>query len=381
VARRLDDERRARMLTRLCLTGVAAHLVVILVQALAHRMAMIPLATRLAMDAVLLVAPLARRWTGSVHIGALLASSAVAVGLPAIALEGDGVNSPMIVTLPLIPLLMAPLLGRRGSLLVGAALLAGLGVVAVFGGAGPLEAPGLHADRLIRGLILGGCVAIAALTAFLHERERGTMEGALRALATRLQDESTHDVLTRLFNRRYLDDRLAAEMSFARRHGTDLSVVLIDVDHFKAVNDLHGHGAGDDVLTEVASRLQHCLRAEDVAARLGGEEFVAILRTTNLAAARIVAERIRGVIEATAVRLQPISIPITISAGCASLGQTRAANPKELLAAADAQLYAAKRAGRNRVMSADPAAAQGPTTSSYPAKSTPPRLSRSTIHR
>jgi diguanylate cyclase (GGDEF)-like protein len=337
------------MLTAICLSAAAAHLLVIIVQALLHRIQMGPLATRLAMDVVLVSAPLVRRWTGSVHIASLFVGTAVAIGLPAIALQTGGLTSPMLVTMPLVPLLMSAFVGRRGTLFVGAALLVGVAVVAMLGGA--TVEPGLRPDLTARGTILGACVVFAALGAFLHERERSAREDTLRALAARLQDESTHDALTRLYNRRYLDERLAAEMSFARRHGTELSVVLIDVDHFKDVNDRYGHGVGDDVLTEVASRLLHCLRAEDVAARFGGEEFVAVLRTTDVAAARVVAERIRRAIEATMVRLPTVSIAITVSAGCASLVQTRAASPRALLEAADAGLYAAKRAGRNRVMS------------------------------
>jgi len=351
---RLDAGRRARMLTAVCLAAAAAHLLVIVVQALLHRLQTGPLVTRLAMDVVLLSAPLVLRWTGSVRVASLVAGTAAAVGLPAIALQSGGLTSPMIVTMPLVPLLMSAFVGRRGTLVIGGALLVGLAVVAVFGGAGPVESPGLRPDLAVRGAILGACVALATVGAFLHERERNTMEGALHALAARLQDESTHDALTGLFNRRYLDDRLAAEMSFARRHGTDLAVVVIDVDHFKEVNDRHGHGSGDDVLTEIARRLHRCLRAEDVAVRFGGEEFVALLRTTDLAAARVVAERIRRVIEATAIRLRKDSVPITVSAGCASLVQTRATTPRALLEAADLGLYAAKRGGRNRVMSADP---------------------------
>ena len=354
VAVRLDTGRRERMLTAICLTAAAAHLLVIIVQALLHRLQMGPLATRLAMDVVLVTAPLVRRWTGSLHIASLFVGVAVSVGLPAIALQTGGLTSPMIVAVPLVPLLMSAFIGRRGTVFIGAALLVGLAVVATVGGPSSVDLAGVRADLGPRGMILGACVVLASLGAFLHERARGGLEDALRALAARLQDESTHDALTRLFNRRYLDERLAAEMSFARRHGTDLCVVLFDVDHFKQVNDRHGHGVGDDVLTEVGSRLQHCLRAEDVAARFGGEEFVAVLRTTDLAAAHVVAERIRGVMEATAVRLPTLSIPITVSAGCASLVQSGATTPKALLEAADAGLYAAKRAGRNRVMSAEP---------------------------
>jgi diguanylate cyclase (GGDEF)-like protein len=129
---------------------------------------------------------------------------------------------------------------------------------------------------------------------------------------------------------------------------------MIDVDHFKRVNDLHGHAAGDDVLTAVAGRLRAGMRVEDMLARFGGEEFTAILRTTDLAASRVVAERLRRLVEATPVRVATVELAITISAGCASLSEAKAATPEALLAAADRRLYAAKRTGRNRAISADP---------------------------
>jgi hypothetical protein len=140
------------MLTAICLSAAAAHLLVIIVQALLHRIQMGPLATRLAMDVVLVSAPLVRRWTGSVHIASLFVGTAVAIGLPAIALQTGGLTSPMLVTMPLVPLLMSAFVGRRGTLFVGAALLVGVAVVAMLGGA--TVEPGLRPDLTARGTIL-----------------------------------------------------------------------------------------------------------------------------------------------------------------------------------------------------------------------------------
>ncbi len=343
------ESRSARLLTVLCLAGAVAHLAVIAVQAQLHRMLPGALAVRLPMDVVMLMAPLVQRWTGSPRLAAMLVCSAAAIAVPAIALQSGGLAAPMIVIVPLIPLMMARFLGRGSTVFIGALLAAGLAVVLAIGRAQ------LDADVEIRFAILTACLGFAVLAAYLHERERASMEGGLRQLAGRLQEESIRDGLTKVYNRRYLDERLPIEMAFARRHGAELSVIMLDVDHFKTINDLHGHSAGDEVLTSIAAQMRGSMRSEDMIARFGGEEFTIVLRTTNLAGAHLVAERLRRLIAARPVRLpgRPTPTPITISAGCASLAETRAAGQGPLLAAADRRMYAAKQAGRNRVVSSD----------------------------
>jgi diguanylate cyclase (GGDEF)-like protein len=345
------EGRRQRLLTVVCLAGAGVDLLVIAVQVLLHRMPPSAMALRLPLDVVLLAAPLVRRWTGSVRVAAMLVGLAVALAFPVIALHSGGLADPMIVIVPLIPLLGATFWSRGGTLFMGAALAAGLVVVAVLGRAQQAGAPELHADIEIRLAILGACLGLGVLIGYLHERERASMEANLRRLAERLQEESIRDSLTKVYNRRHLDERLPVEMAFARRHGTALSVIMLDVDHFKAVNDRHGHNAGDEVLTSIAGQMRRCMRVEDLLARFGGEEFAVVLRTTDVAAAHLVAERLRRTVEASPVRLPGIEIRVTISAGCSALVETRAETPGELLAAADRRLYAAKQAGRNRVVS------------------------------
>lgn len=160
------------------------------------------------------------------------------------------------------------------------------------------------------------------------------------------------DPLTRLYNKRYFDERLDAELRFAHRHGAKLALLLIDVDHFKRVNDGHGHLVGDTVLSAVAGALAKAIRNEDVVARFGGEEFVVILRATALDHALVLAERLRKRIEEVAVELDggpPLSV--TASIGVAELAPP-VATAAELVDAADRALYAAKAAGRNRVAAA-----------------------------
>lgn len=166
-----------------------------------------------------------------------------------------------------------------------------------------------------------------------------------------LYESSVKDALTGAFNREYFNERLKAEVAYARRHQAELSLVMFDVDHFKKVNDDHGHPAGDAVLQETVIALGRTLRAEDVLARYGGEEFGVILRGVGLESARGVAERLRGVVEASSVVHDGKPLRCTISAGCAALSCCDTPTLEALIAIADRRLYIAKRGGRNRVVS------------------------------
>lgn len=178
---------------------------------------------------------------------------------------------------------------------------------------------------------------------FMQMDDRGA-----RALR-RLYESSVYDGLTGAFNRRYLDERLRAEVAFALRHGTECSLVLLDVDHFKRINDTCGHLSGDTVLREIAVCCMGHLRAEDVFARFGGEEFVVILRGIDLGGARAVAERLRKSIKRLEVDVEGGPVRPTVSAGCSRLSECRESSAEELFAAADQRLYEAKRQGRDRV--------------------------------
>jgi diguanylate cyclase (GGDEF)-like protein len=157
------------------------------------------------------------------------------------------------------------------------------------------------------------------------------------------------DPLTRLPNRRAFEEELAREIARAARSGAPLAVVALDVDRFKAVNDAHGHAAGDAVLRAVAERAAAAIRAGDVLARIGGEEFAAVLPGADLPRAVEVAERIRAALAAVPVEAGECRLAITASFGCAALAPGE--EPGALLARADARLYDAKQAGRDRVAS------------------------------
>jgi diguanylate cyclase (GGDEF)-like protein len=155
------------------------------------------------------------------------------------------------------------------------------------------------------------------------------------------------DGLTNLSNRKQLDTLLADEIPRARRHGRDLSLLMMDIDHFKSINDTHGHLTGDSVLRGLAGILQKRLRPNDKLGRYGGEEFCAILPETNLPSAVRIAEELRTLVAAHGFAADGRELRVTISIGAAALADGLHADM--LYKSADDKLYEAKRSGRNRV--------------------------------
>ncbi len=175
------------------------------------------------------------------------------------------------------------------------------------------------------------------------------LQDELRARNAELDRVSRIDMLTNIYNRRHLDEHLRAVISAARRHDRTVGVLIVDIDHFKNVNDEHGHLAGDAVLREVAARLQQAMRTEDALGRWGGEEFLAVLTDTPPEGVRVMAERLRQVVAAAPFTLDDGSqIRVTVS-----VGHTNGREDAEVLVhRADDALYVAKAEGRNRVASA-----------------------------
>ncbi|MCA9665092.1 MAG: GGDEF domain-containing protein [Myxococcales bacterium] len=162
-------------------------------------------------------------------------------------------------------------------------------------------------------------------------------------------DAALRDGLTSLFNRRYLEDQLEVEVSYALRHVIPLSLVMIDVDHFKDVNDTYGHPVGDRVLRAIADCLRGAIRREDLATRYGGEEFALVCRATPAEVATMVADRIRSTLARGPLLPDIPELHLTVSAGVAALPGHELRSADELVAAADAALYRAKDAGRDCV--------------------------------
>jgi diguanylate cyclase (GGDEF)-like protein len=188
-------------------------------------------------------------------------------------------------------------------------------------------------DHITVGEILLKFISHASLEARYHEE---------------VYQLATHDPLTDLFNRRHFNQQLDIEIARALRHARPLSLCIIDVDLFKQINDRFGHVAGDGVLKQLAGLLRAHVRCEDLAARIGGEEFAVLLPETDLQGARDLAEQFRSAVAAAEFSPGGIAQRITVSIGVAQANAERA-DRSRLMKAADAALYRAKESGRNRV--------------------------------
>jgi len=168
-----------------------------------------------------------------------------------------------------------------------------------------------------------------------------------------LLELSNTDHLTGLFNRRYLMESLGKEVQRSLRKGGNLSLIILDIDHFKQVNDTYGHLQGDIVLQKVAQLLQKELRAYDTAARYGGEEFIAVLPDATLEAAKFVAERVRASVQSTRFSGELSRLSLTISLGVAMFSPQGCGTVDGFIKLADDALYRSKANGRNRVEAAE----------------------------
>ena len=212
--------------------------------------------------------------------------------------------------------------------------------------------------RLLRGLEIGvndylvRPIESNELLARVRTQIRKRRYGArLRDNVQMSMELAITDPLTGLHNRRYMESHVTSLVEQALARGKPLALLVVDIDYFKAVNDAHGHDAGDDVLREFATRVKKSIRGIDLACRYGGEEFVIVMPETDMAVAAIVAERIRRRIagEPFSIRAGAAALDVTISVGLAALAgvsDTAAA----ILKRADQALYRAKRDGRNRVV-------------------------------
>ncbi len=209
------------------------------------------------------------------------------------------------------------------------------------------------AHDVVRALKLGGHDYVrkppepAELLARVNSALRvKSLQDQLRTRAAELDQMSRTDHLTGLFNRRHTEERLRAFDAGAMRHGYPLSVLLVDVDHFKTVNDTLGHQAGDEVLVAIGQRLQGGMRLEDVLGRWGGEEFLLVLPYTSAEQAVVLAERLRRLVSDTAIEVDGHALTVTVSVGGAAAERP---GDHDLVALADVALYHAKEAGRDCV--------------------------------
>nr|WP_136251501.1 sensor domain-containing diguanylate cyclase [Ningiella ruwaisensis] len=190
------------------------------------------------------------------------------------------------------------------------------------------------------------CIIVYDMTDQAMSKER------VEKLNDELEVISRVDDLTGLFNRRYWQERFEREYKLTIRNKKPISVLILDIDHFKQVNDTHGHQAGDQVIKSLAMLIKKATRETDICGRYGGEEFVVLLPDTTTETARIVGERIRKVSQRYLVKHEQVEINFTISAGIAQF-DSKYTRPLMWLEAADQALYRAKESGRNCVLLAD----------------------------
>jgi len=171
-----------------------------------------------------------------------------------------------------------------------------------------------------------------------------------------MYESSVRDGLTKAYNRKFLDNQLASSTSFSRRHRLPLSFMIFDLDHFKQVNDTHGHVTGDLLLIAITAAVGRMIRAEDVFARYGGEEFAVLAMGIGAAGGRALAERIRQrVAEVRVLSLdgEEEGVGVTVSIGVVTVPPSKVGEPPAIVAQADANLYLAKQQGRDRVVASD----------------------------
>lgn len=247
------------------------------------------------------------------------------------------INGLILVTLVLAP---AAIHGLRDIVWI-AGLPVAIGLAAVVlsgsdwqGGSLELVYPGM---AVVLGAMISELLYRGHVRTFLAQRQ--------------LQEFAMTDPLTGLLNRRAMDRHLTVEMARKQRHGNGFAVVMMDLDHFKRVNDTYGHDVGDEILRRLAVRIREAVREEDALARWGGEEFLLMLHSSDSADAATVAEKIREAVAARPFRTSAGELPITISLGAAVHEGEESA--EQTVARADEALYRAKAAGRNRVMVAE----------------------------
>ena len=221
------------------------------------------------------------------------------------------------------------------------------------------DIPYLDREHLIVGGVTGLFTAALLGMLLLHVNRTSTTLSELNRLNSTLREQTIRDGLTGLYNHRHFQEMLRHEFLLAQRHKADLACLMLDLDHFKEVNDAYGHPFGDHVLSGTAVLILNETRVTDTVARYGGEEFAILLPNTDHAGALAIAERIRVKAENYLHRQKDIARIVTISIGLATMKENRPSKPETLLSFADQALYEAKSSGRNKVIVARQMTAAG----------------------
>ena len=271
---------------------------------------------------------------------ALSLITAVIIILPTLAISG-GVNSQVACILPLYPIFAALIGGYRESLFITILLTISV-ILATLFGHHMIDLTG-EAHSVEKSLDRGFWLAISIIFSGIFGR---FFLKKYTELTNQLNHENIQDPLTGQLNRRGLNFHFEKELESASLLSTPLSLILIDIDYFKKVNDMYGHDIGDNCLVEIANLLSHNLRKEDIIARFGGEEFIVILPNTALDEALSIAEKLRKRIESE--KFSNFNLPLTITLGI-SVHHKENDNALKMIKRADKALYRGKDKGRNRV--------------------------------
>jgi len=215
-----------------------------------------------------------------------------------------------------------------------------------------------NGQRVLRHLLCEGDKIMLGSTTIL----KFSVQDHLDEMFQRQMSESAlRDGLTHAYNKRYFIDRIETELQYAVRHGSPLSLIFLDIDHFKKINDAHGHPAGDHVLTQLATLAMSMLGEEATLARYGGEEFAILGRGMTVEAAATLSEQLRAAVAAHPFAFDGQPIPVTVSVGVARAPDAGVNTAGDLVARADEAMYSAKRGGRNRVVVAGKATPASPS--------------------
>jgi diguanylate cyclase (GGDEF)-like protein len=273
------------------------------------------------------------------EVFALLSAALISL-FPVLAISG-GVNSQFAYVLPLLPIMGALLGGKREAVVMGSILFTAVALATYFGQAFADLTDEIYFEKksFSRGFWLGVTLIISTYFGNFFQSKN-------REITQRLESQASHDALTGILNRRGFNTDLKREIELAKRHDVALSILMVDIDFFKKVNDEHGHDIGDVCLIGVAECLQNNIRASDVVARFGGEEFILLLPNTSLHAAVDLANKLRKIIANK--RYSEEQINLTVTLGAASLADNDK-SALDMIKRADNALYQGKKNGRNRV--------------------------------
>lgn len=267
------------------------------------------------------------------------------------ALFTGGIDSSSMVWMAFVPIAATIMAGTRDAIpwgVISLSSIVGLYSMKQYFGIDLTLVQPKSVDRMID---LTTVTIVIGTATWLNERAKAHAMRHLERARAMLNHLATVDPLTNVFNRRYFFDRAQVELELAKLRNSRTSILLLDIDHFKKINDSYGHTVGDQILTGMVALCQDNLREIDTLARLGGEEFVILLPQTDLAEARRIAERLRNTLERTPILTDSGPLRVTISIGVISHPTAEADLPvHELVQQADQAMYLAKRSGRNRVV-------------------------------